>query len=201
MIRVPEWDRRSFPALPGLHSRLDVAALRRQFASLTVIAGADATAPRVLAQIPRHELAYFEGHSLAADRGSRRSGLVLAPVGSGDDGLLSPEKIRLRAPVATRLAVLGSCSGAGGTLSPTEGPLSLVRPFLAAGVPTVIASLGSVEDTASDALFQGIVRGLRDHQDPAELLRRSQLAASRSASGHGGLLFSAYGSPAGVFRH
>jgi CHAT domain-containing protein len=93
--------------------------------------------------------------------------------------------------------MLGSCSGAGGRLSPTEGPLSLVRPFLAAGTPAVIASLGPIEDEAADALFEELVRNLRSStDDAAEILRRSQVSVlqRRPRTASGALLFQVYGS-------
>ena len=73
--------------------------------------------------------------------------------------------------------------------------MSLVRSFLAAGMPAVIASLGPVEDEAAHALFEQVIGNYRPEDDPAELLRRAQLAVwrQRPELAAGALLFQAYG--------
>ena len=170
--------------------------------ALVVLVGLTVMNTRVLREYPRHAFVYFAGHSLASTAESSRAGLVLAPAGKGDDGLLEPQEVVFATAPDTRLLVLGSCSGAGGRLSPTEGALSLVRPFLAAGTPAVIASLGPVEDAAAHALFEGLVEGMDTSADPAELLRRAQvrLLGGESPAAAGALLFQVHGSSRGVIE-
>jgi CHAT domain-containing protein len=77
----------------------------------------------------------------------------------------------------TRLVVLAACRTNTGRIRRGEGVFSLARPFLAAGVQTVVASLSDVDDRASHRLFVAFHRALRQGQTPADALRSAQLAA------------------------
>jgi CHAT domain-containing protein len=59
--------------------------------------------------------------------------------------------------------------------------MGLVRPFLAAGVPAVVASLGPVEDRQSRDIMVLFHQGLRAGKPVSEALRQAQL--SRLAAG------------------
>lgn len=200
LVDVPDWDRRVFPELPSLTRRVDPASLRALLGPVVLLSGPAATAEAFLLEYPRYGLVYFAGHSLAATRASSRGGLVLAPGGPGDDGLLEPREVAPADLPATRVVILGSCSGAGGPVSPTEGALSLVRPFLAAGTPAVVASLDSVDDVGAHALFMKMLHVYGRTTEIAESLRQGQLS---SWSGAGqvratGLFFQLYGGTAGI---
>jgi CHAT domain-containing protein len=56
---------------------------------------------------------------------------------------------------------------------------SLARPFLAAGVPAVVASLWNVGDRATAPLLVAFHRRLRDGRDPLSALRAAQLELLR----------------------
>jgi CHAT domain-containing protein len=58
----------------------------------------------------------------------------------------------------------------------SEGATSLARAFLAAGVPTVIASLWDVGDRPTATLSDAFHRNLLAGDDPEEALRKAQLA-------------------------
>jgi CHAT domain-containing protein len=60
-----------------------------------------------------------------------------------------------------------------------EGALSLGRPFLAAGVPDVVASLWDIDDAPSRDFFVALHRALLAQGDPAAALRTTQLAYLR----------------------
>lgn len=214
LVGVPAFSSQDFPFLPALNPEA-LARVRRSLGpSAVVLSGAAATPGAFLEAFPAAPWVVYMGHSLARSRGSQRSGLVLAAdPGNEEDGagLLGEERILgVRGAVSTRLLVLGSCSGAAGSPSLTEGPLSLVRPFLGVGVPAVIASLGEVEEAAVAELLSGLEANCAD--DPAQCLRRTQLAArSRGAEADNGaaangagvsqdwLLFQNYGTDPWVF--
>jgi CHAT domain-containing protein len=73
-----------------------------------------------------------------------------------------------------RLVVLAGCSTANGKVWDSEGVANLGRPFLAAGVPTVVASLWQVGDRASFALLDEFYGRLRAGADPGSALRQAQ---------------------------
>src|SRR5262249_30179057 len=76
---------------------------------------------------------------------------------------------------STKLVVLGACRTSVGRIRRGEGVFSLARPFLAAGVPTVVASLWDVDDRASRRLLVALHRALPRSANVAEALRRAQL--------------------------
>ena len=55
--------------------------------------------------------------------------------------------------------------------------MSLARPFIAAGVPTVVASLGDVDDRAGQALFVAFHDALRRGSSVVDAMRDAQLRA------------------------
>jgi len=71
--------------------------------------------------------------------------------------------------------VLASCATAAGRVSRTEGVESLAQPFLAAGVPAVVASLWSVGDQGTADFFQRFYRHLAKSSDAAGALQATQL--------------------------
>jgi CHAT domain-containing protein len=75
----------------------------------------------------------------------------------------------------TQLVVLAACSTAYGANRRGEGVFSLARPFLSAGVPTVLATLWNVDDEAASRLFLAFHQQLRLHAGAAKALRAAQL--------------------------
>jgi CHAT domain-containing protein len=76
---------------------------------------------------------------------------------------------------ATQLVVLGACRTSVGRIRRGEGVFNLARPFLAAGVPMVVASLWNVDDRASHRLLVAFHRELRARGNVAEAMRHAQL--------------------------
>src|SRR5207247_1419733 len=98
---------------------------------------------------------------------------------TGDSGALYLHELgRLGLP-RTRVVVLAACRTAAGAASRVEGALSLGRPFLAAGVPDVIASLWDIDDAVSHRFFVVFHRALLVEGDPVVALRKAQIALLR----------------------
>lgn len=75
------------------------------------------------------------------------------PVNDPNDGLLFLRELYgLKLP-RTKLVVLSACQSGLGQYYRGEGIVSLVRPFLAAGVPTIVASLWSIDSKATTHLM------------------------------------------------
>ena len=77
------------------------------------------------------------------------------------------------------MVVLAACRTAAGAASRVEGALSLGRPFLAAGVPDVVASLSDIDDAVSRRFFVAFHRALLAEGDPVLALRKAQIALLR----------------------
>jgi CHAT domain-containing protein len=114
--------------------------------------------------------------ALAGDRGTEAAVLERP-------GLLYLDDIYKTRSGRTRLVVLSACqSGLGGYFR-GEGIVSLVRPFLAMRVPTVVASLWSVESNATaDLMIDFHKRRRAGGLGAADALREAQISMSQSAS-------------------
>lgn len=120
----------------------------------------------------RWRAVHFACHGIVDHRFPRRSALALTPADQ-DDGLLTiPEIMAL--DVGADLVVLSACDSGTGTFVPGEGVVGLARAFMAAGAPTVVASLWKVDDEASKELMVRFYRERKAGAAPAEALRRAQ---------------------------
>jgi CHAT domain-containing protein len=103
------------------------------------------------------------------------------PVSDPNDGLLFLRELYgIRLP-GTKLVVLSACQSGLGRYYRGEGIVSLIRPFLSSGVPTVVASLWPVNSEATANLMIEFhrVRTL-DHMQTAVALRAAQIEMIRS---------------------
>jgi CHAT domain-containing protein len=134
---------------------------------------------------------HFSSHCLVEERSPWLAALVLAKERTAaarnpdslnefripaDDGLLYLNEIYdLRLPV-TRLVVLSACQSGLGQYHRGEGIVSLVRPFITLGVPTIVATLWPVASSASARLMTEFHRIRKQHGlGASESLRLAQL--------------------------
>ncbi|MDX6484280.1 MAG: hypothetical protein QOE95_2051, partial [Gaiellaceae bacterium] len=175
VVGDPAVDHVLFFDLPSLP---ESAAEARRVASLTrsrLLEGKDAVKSAFLAAAPQAEWIHFSGHALVDPRNPLQSKLVLAPEGARDQGALTAQEIySLKLPL-TRLVVLAACDTGNEYIPSSEGATSLARAFLAAGVPSVVASLWSVDDRLTAELFDAFHHFLAAGDDPVDALRRAQL--------------------------
>jgi CHAT domain-containing protein len=137
---------------------------------------ADATKGRFLDAAGAHDVVHFAGHAVSNDDYPGLSRLLLAGVGESARSLFAHEIAAMHFD-RTRLVVLAACRTSAGRIRRGEGVFSLARPFIAAGVPTVVASLWDVDDRASRALFVAFHRALRRGEAVTDALRTAQLGA------------------------
>ena len=98
-------------------------------------------------------------------------------------GLLYLDDIYKTRSGRTRLVVLSACQSGLGQYFRGEGIVSLVRPFLAMRVPTVVASLWSVESNATaDLMIDFHKRHRAGGLGAADALREAQISMSQSVS-------------------
>jgi len=172
------------PAIPGMAAlpgvEREMAAVRRIHAAgrVTQLAGPAATREAFLRELPKHDIVHFAGHALIDPLSPQKSRLLLSG-SAGEAGALRMGELFGRPLPRTRLVVLSGCSTGTGRLSATEGPLSLARPFLADGVPAVVASLWNVDDSVAERLFTLFHEHLYAGHDPVEALRSAQLTLLR----------------------
>jgi CHAT domain-containing protein len=153
-------------------------AVTKNFPGSMVIQGEEAT-PRVfLRAAGDFGILHFGGHSVINSDLPLLSQMLFAnePGDPARGVLYSRDILRRRFP-RTRLAVLASCGTAQGRITRTEGVESLARPFLAAGIPAVVASLWSVGDESTAEFFAQFYTHLRSEFDAAAALRSTQVEA------------------------
>lgn len=174
---------RNVPGNAALPSLPAAAREARRLAALTgarLLEGPAASKAAFLAAAGRAEWIQFSGHAVIDPANTLLSKLVLAPGGDGDPGALTAQEIYSQKLGGTRLVILAACDTGNEYVPGGEGVTSLARAFLAAGVPTVVASLWSVDDGATARLFEAFHRNLLASGDPADALREAQLGMLRS---------------------
>jgi len=99
----------------------------------------------------------------------------------GDNGILTAQEAAELNLQQAELVVLSACDTGRGRVAGLEGVLGLQRAFQVAGARTVVASLWSVEDSATRALMTLFYRNLWEKKLPkAEALRQAQMEMIRN---------------------
>jgi CHAT domain-containing protein len=98
--------------------------------------------------------------------------IALAP-SKKDDGLLNEIEL-YSLPFKAELVVLSACETGLGKIT-SDGVVGLARPFLASGVPTVIASLWQIPDAPTAELMTSFYKNIHFKSDRAQALRQAML--------------------------
>jgi CHAT domain-containing protein/Tfp pilus assembly protein PilF len=121
---------------------------------------------------------HFATHAVSDVSDSLQSFLLLAPGQTGHQNVLltAQQVLAMRGRLTTRLAVLSACTTVGEADIPGEGIMGLTWAFLAAGVPTVIATQWPLNDTSAVQFAVHFYRNLAEGTPPAAALSRTQRA-------------------------
>lgn len=178
VVAAPSFDQKLYPTLALLEAGQTEATIGRFFPGSLVLIGQSATRREFLAQAPGFEILHFGGHSVINPEHPAYSQLLFAPEPADPSrGLLySGDLLSVRLP-RTDLVVLASCQSAVGRISRTEGVENLARPFLAAGVPSLVGTLWGVKDQSTADFFLRFYSHLSQGDRPAQALRKAQLEA------------------------
>ena len=141
------------------------AALRRPRQSLLLLGG-DATETKFKSEpLATFKVIHFAVHGLSAPHFPERAALVLGrDPKSTDTGLLQFREIA-RSPLSADLVTLSACDTASGELQGEEGNTGLVQAFLFAGAKSVVASVWSVDDSATELLMKQFYIHLAERED------------------------------------
>ena len=151
-----------FPPLPDADR--EARSVASQFRRSRLLSGTEVTSPAIQEELSHSQVFHFAGHAVSS---VKQSGLVLAsltdPDGNDDEPrLLSASDLDKALLQRLQLVVLSACATAE-TEKGFTGPDTLVRGFLRAGVPHVVASRWPVDSHTTQqtmtefykALFQG----------------------------------------------
>ena len=180
VVGDPRLDPVLFPSLAPLpNAAAEAKAVAALYPGAELFVGPRATRDDVVDAMARHHVVHFAGHATINSANPRLSGLPLASV-HGRPAWLHAEEVPRLSLAGTRVVVLSACDTAQGPIRPGEGPLSLARAFLAARVPTVVATLWPVSDSGAGPLLAELHRRLRRGDDAVAALRGAQLSLLRS---------------------
>lgn len=183
----PGFDGGAFPALRRLPSAgREAEAVTAFYRQRRLLLRADARERTVRDEIVKSDVAHFALHHVVDERLSLLSKMVLAAGPGGDardaedDGVWQIREIyKMRLP-QTRLVVLSACQTGVEQQYGGEGAVSVARPFIAAGVPVVVASLWPADSQSTERLMVSFHRHRTlDRLPTAEALRRAQLEMLR----------------------
>jgi CHAT domain-containing protein/tetratricopeptide (TPR) repeat protein len=148
----------------------EIAAI---YGRLANVAPKDADRAALEIRVAAAEVIHFVGH-LVTRHGNRNTAIV-ASLLNGDAGLLDSRQIASMNLSHTRVVVLATCNSARGENLIGEGSISVARAFIAAGVPSVVATLWPIRDTEAADFFPRLHQHLAAGIAPVDALRAAQL--------------------------
>jgi CHAT domain-containing protein len=179
----PKFDRKIFPDLDDLPSAArEVEDIRQFYNHASLLRGDEARKASVLNEMRNADVLHLATHYVPDANSPMLSKLVLAAEFGGQDraqttdGVLHAYEVFRLKPLRSRLAILAGCKTGVEEYVNGEGPIGLARPFNAAGVPLVIASLWPVDSQATTELMIEFHRLRKQRQySSAEALRGAQV--------------------------
>jgi CHAT domain-containing protein/tetratricopeptide (TPR) repeat protein len=154
----------NLPPLPDTESEARTVAA--MFRSPALLIGNDSSSRDMRAQLGDVSIFHFAGHAVAS---ANHAGLLLS------DGLLDDSWVRLSQFSKLQLAVLSACETEHGTGDSASDPNSLVRSFMRAGVPHVVASRWRVDSVASRMFMQAFYEALLQGKSVSSSIQAAQV--------------------------
>lgn len=145
----PSFEGKNLAPLPLAAEEVKIVA--RSFSYNDVFIDKEATETKFKEICSNFDVIHLSTHGLADDQRPLFSVICLAKDEQNDGEIRAYEVFSLN--LKANLVALGACESGLGKLSEAEGLVGLVRSFLYAGAPTVIASLWSVYDRPTMELF------------------------------------------------
>jgi CHAT domain-containing protein len=179
----PSVDRQAFPMMADLPSAAyEAKKIASYYNSSVLLTGSQAAKSVVLREIENSDVVHLAMHYLPSERSPMLSELPLAVVSTeSNDNILRVHEIYNLGRLRPRLVVLSACQTIAEGYYSGEGPTGISRPFQAAGVPLVLASLWPVEARATSELMIEFHRVRKtQNRSTVESLRESQLCLIHS---------------------
>jgi len=183
IVGNPRFDRKRFAELTDLPGAEREAREIAKLYGATPLIGRVATAARVNESLVEADVVHLATHALPDERSPLLSKLLLSEDDAKDQlthhatgGSLQASQIYALKFPRTRLVVLSACQTGIERAYRGEGAIGLARPFIAAGVPLVVASLWPVESESTADLMISFHKHRKQGQlSTVEALRRAQL--------------------------
>ncbi|MBO0719808.1 MAG: CHAT domain-containing protein, partial [Blastocatellia bacterium] len=191
----PSFNQQAFPKLfPLPKSEQEIERIRSFYTQRLILTGKQATESALARQIGNFEIVHLATHALSDQQSSMLSTIFLAGESNAAsegqnahqaayDGALRAHEIYRLKPERTRLVVLSSSRSGIAGRTRNEAMGGLAQAFLAAGVPTVIASLWDVDDDSAARLMELFHAAHRVKRLAfGEALRQSQISFLQTAT-------------------
>ncbi|MDB9516305.1 CHAT domain-containing protein [Roseofilum reptotaenium CS-1145] len=156
-------------ALPDAEKEAEAIA---QLLDTTAITGTRATKSRITRLMPNANIIHLATHG-------NPFSLAFAPSGQ-DLGFLGEHEI-YNFDLTADLVVLSACETGLGEIT-TDGVVGIARPFVGAGVPSVVISLWQVPDEATSKLMVDFYKNLQAGENKAQALRQAMLTTMEEYS-------------------
>ncbi|NEN87495.1 MAG: CHAT domain-containing protein, partial [Okeania sp. SIO3H1] len=153
-------------ALPD--AEVEAVAIARLLNTIP-ITGRRATKSRIIRLMPNAKIIHLATHGTP-------SSLAFAPSGQ-DQGFLTEGEI-YKFNLTADLVVLSACETGLGKIT-TDGVVGIARPFVGAGVPSVVISLWKVPDSTTSELMIDFYKNLQARQNKAQALRQAILTTMK----------------------
>jgi len=164
------------PAFRLVHAEDEVNSLKGLFPQVDVYTGDGATESVLKEHGGEYDILHFACHGELNLDEPMLTSLRLAPDQENDGYLHAGEVFDY--DLSASLVVLSACNSALGELTSGNELMGLTRSFLYAGVPSIIASLWTVDDRSTAYLMQEFYRNLGT-MDKAEALRQAKLGTMK----------------------
>jgi CHAT domain-containing protein/tetratricopeptide (TPR) repeat protein len=160
------------PAFRLVHAENEVNSLEGLFPQVDVYTGDDATEAVVQQHGGEYDILHFACHGELNLDEPMLTSLRLAP-DNENDGYLHAGEV-FEHDLSASLVVLSACNSALGELTSGNELMGLTRSFLYAGVPSIVASLWTVDDRSTSYLMQHFYKNLAT-MNKADALREAKL--------------------------
>lgn len=208
VVGNPTFSRQQFQHLPDLPAAAREANEIAHIYGAAPLSGNQATPNRVKRDLVEADVVHLATHAIADDRSPLLSKLVLSSSGPGEahhssQGFIQASEIYGMKLPRTRLVVLSACQTGIERAYRGEGAIGLARPFIAAGVPIVVASLWPVEsESTADLMINFHKHRKKKNVSAVQALRLAQLEVLHnkppgSTMNHGWAAFTVIGGNAG----
>ena len=161
-----DYNGQQLKALPNAEKEAEAIA---QLLNTIPITGIRATKSRIIRQMPNANIIHLATHG-------DPSRLAFAP-SEQDQGFLGEGDI-YQFNLTADLVVLSACETGLGEIT-SDGIVGLARPFIGAGVPSIVASLWQVPDATTSELMIDFYKNLEAKQNKAQALRQAMLTTMK----------------------
>lgn len=171
--RVATRRRANSSALPG--SKAELEAITQTVKVQRTLAGTEATRTNVLAALPNCDWLHIASHAASEAGEPLFAEILLSETETNDthSKIYAFEIFRMH--LRAKIAILSGCETARGHFLNGEGFEGFVQAFRAAGTPSAIASLWSVDDMVTAKFFQQYYHALSRGKTAVQALQAAKL--------------------------